>query len=426
MIPLVVFIEFAALVLLLGCSAFFSSAETALFSLNPIQIHRIKKAHPAAAQRVQSLLAFPTRPLSTILIGNTIVNVAASIVGYALAVRLVEIYNLAEHGWSGEAIALPAMPTLLLIFGEVAPKRLAIARPEQMAVLYSPILPVVAKILAPLRIVLESITRLLETHFRPRAKGLTEAEFRSVVGASQEEGVLDSEERSMVDGIIRLEDIEARDVMTPRVDLLGIDLDADPTPYEEISRKARFRYLPVYEENLDKVKGFLDVRAYLLDPDHVLEEATIPPYHVPETAPLDKILARFQKDNRRVAIVEDEYGGTAGLITRGDILEEISEEVENEYGEKKPMIEPLGNNSWLVDGNASLEDINYELDMRLEEEGADRIAGWVTAQAERFPKPGETVQAQNCRATVRQVRRRRVTLVVLEKIEPPDDDLMED
>lgn len=142
----------------------------------------------------------------------------------------------------------------------------------------------------------------------------------------------------------------------------------------------------------------------------------IPAFFVPETAPLDTLLRTFQKENKRVAIVADEYGGTAGLITLGDILEEIAADVDTEFGEQKPDIQPAGENRWLVDGTTSLEDINYELDLDLEAEGADRIAGWVSAQAEHIPKSGEVVKAQRCKAIVQQVRKQRVTLVLLERL----------
>jgi putative hemolysin len=144
------------------------------------------------------------------------------------------------------------------------------------------------------------------------------------------------------------------------------------------------------------------------------------PKFVPETAPLDTLLTTFQQENYRVAVVSDEFGGTAGLITRGDILEEIAEDVDNEYGEERLTIQALSETSWLVDGSVSLEDINYELDMDLEADGADRIAGWVSAQAERIPRPGEVVEAQGCRATAQTVRRQRIMLVRIERAETPD------
>jgi putative hemolysin len=203
---------------------------------------------------------------------------------------------------------------------------------------------------------------------------------------------------------------------------VGIDLEDPEETYEEVARSVNFRYLPVYRESLDQPEGFLDVPRYLLSTDRDLKAAVVPPFFVPETAPLDTLLATLQRENKRVAFVADEYGGTAGLITRGDILEEIVADVDNEYGEETFEIQKMGDNTWLIDGSTSLEDINYELDMDLEAEGADRIAGWVTAQAERIPRTGDVVEAQRGRATVRRVRKNRITLVLLEKLPPEEDE----
>lgn len=402
-------IECLVLVLLFFCSAFFSSAETALFSLNSIQVHRVRRSRPKVADSIERMLAMPTRLLSTILIGNTLVNIAAATLGYVIAEQFYPSH--------GEAVAIPAITVLLLIFGEVAPKRLAMSRPEKLAAVYSPVLTKLILVMAPMQAALEWVAELFRKDLREVNKSLTEDEFRTVVQVGEEEGVLDEEERTMVDGIIRLEETQASDVMTPRVDLAGIDLDDPPEECERIARSVRFRYLPVYRETLDHAEGFLDVPSFLLSPEHDLKAATIPPFFVPETAPLDTLLAMFQRENKRVAFVVDEYGGTAGLITRGDILEEIVADVENEYGEERPEIQKVGPDRWLVDGNTSLEDINYELDMELEAEGADRIAGWVTAQAEHIPRIGEVVEAQECRATVQRARKNRITLVFLEKLE---------
>lgn len=408
------FIECLVLVLLFFCSAFFSSAETALFSLSPIQVHHVRRIRPKAADLIERMIAMPTRLLSTILTGNTLVNIAAAALGYVIAEQLFPSY--------GEAVAIPAITVLLLIFGEVAPKRLAISRPEKLAAIYSPVLITLILGMTPIRAAIERIAELFRKDLNPKNKSLTEDEFRTVVQVGEEEGVLDEEERTMVDGIIRLEETQASDVMTPRVDLVGIDLDDPPLTRERIVRSVRFRYLPVYRETLDHAEGFLDVPRFLLSPEQDLSEgssgkaAMIPPFFVPETAPLDTLLATFQRENRRVAFVADEYGGTAGLITRGDILEEIVTDVENEYGETELAIQKVGENRWLVDGSTSLEDINYELDMDLEAEGADRIAGWVTSQAEHIPRTGEIVEAHGCRATVQRVRKNRITLVFLEKL----------
>ena len=407
-----ILVECAALAVLFLCSAFFSSAETALFSLDPIQIHRIRRSRPRAADRIEAMLTAPTRLLSTILIGNTLINVAAASLGYAIILRLTEAY--------AEGIAIPTMTLLLLIFGEVAPKRLAMQKPEWLSGHYAALLSFLVRLLEPISALTEYGKSATEEHLNGSSKTLTEDEFLTVVGVGEEEGILDEEEKTMVDGIIRLADIQASDVMAPRVDLLGIDLEDDPDTYEEAVKRSKFRYMPVYRETLDNVEKLVDVSRFLLNPDRDFEAAAIPPFFVPETVALDTLLNAFRRENQRVAIVVDEYGGTAGLVTRGDILEEIVDYVGDEREETDLTIEATGKDRWLISGATSLEEINYELDMELEAEGADRIAGWVSAHAGRIPKAGETVRAQGCVATVRRVRKNRIILVSLEKMKSGD------
>lgn len=400
-------LEGIALVALLLCSAFFSSAETALFSLNPIQIHRIRRSRPSAAERIQHMLTQPTRPLSTILIGNTLVNVAAAGLGFVIANHFAPEY--------GKLIAIPSMTVILLIFGEVAPKRLAMIKAERLACLYAPVLHVLIRVTTPIRTLLEWLAARMGKHLHATRRALSEDEFLTVVEVGEEEGVLDEEERGMVDGIIRLEEQQASDVMTPRVDFIGIDLDDPLDKSIRTAKSVTFRYLPVYRGAPDHVEGFLDVPRFLLADTQDLQAATIPPFFAPETAPLDTLLATFQKEHKRIAYIVDEFGGTAGLVTRGDILEEIVSDVDNEYGDEVLSIQKTGDNAWMVDGSTSLEEINYELDVDLEAEGADRIAGWVAAQAERIPHAGDVVEGQGCRATVQRVRRNRILNVLLEK-----------
>ena len=408
----ILILEFAVLLVLLVCSAFFSSAETALFSLNPIHVHRIGRRRPVAGRRVRRLLERPASLLSTILIGNTLVNVCSSALGFVVADQLFPAH--------GEAVAIPVMLAWLLIFGEVAPKRLAMARSERMAELYAPILLVAIRVATPVRWLLEQTAALFRRQLAVRGRVLSEDEFRTVVEVGEEEGVLDEDERTMVDGIIRLEETQAKDVMTPRVDLVGIDLEDPLAEQERVARSVRFRFLPVYRDSLDQAEGFLDVPRFLLSEDHDIAAATISPLFVPETVPLDTLLATFQRERRRVAFVADEYGGTAGLITRGDILEEIADSATNEYGHETDDIQQISDNRWLVDGRSSLESINYELNVNLDAEGADRIAGWISAFVERMPRPGDVVEEQGCRATVQRVRARRVLLVMIEKLTDVD------
>ncbi|MBM4143164.1 MAG: HlyC/CorC family transporter [Lentisphaerae bacterium] len=404
-------IEWAALAALLFCSAFFSSAEMALFTLTPTHVGRIRQTRPRTADRIARLLASPTRILSTILIGNTTVNIAASSVGYVIAERLFPR--------QGVAVAIPAMTVLLLLLGEATPKRFAASRAERLAVLYAAPLSALIGVLLPARVMLERFVALFAADLRAADKSLTEDELRSVYAVGEEEGVLGRLERSMVDNIIGLEDMQASQIMTPRVDLVGIDLDDPPEGRAGIARGVTFRFLPVYRGNLDHPEGFLNVTRYLLSPEQPFEAAVEPAYFVPETASLDILLTTFQKEGRRVAFVADEYGGTAGLVTMGDILEEIVPEVEDEFVKERLTVQKMAENMWIVDGSTSLEEINQEVGTGLVSEGADRIAGWMQEQTGRIAHTGDAVEAQGCRVTVHRTRKQRIVTVFLEKSPAP-------
>jgi len=402
-------VQFVILVLLFVCSAFFSASETALLSLNPVRVHRIRQSHPKSADRIERILSLPSELLSTILIGNTLVNVVAAAVGYVIAESFFPN--------RGEAISIPVMTLLLLLLGEVTPKRLAISRAERLAVLFAPLLNALIVLMTPLRVALDWITRLIRKDQQSqRQRALTADEFLTVVEVGEEEGVLDEEERTMVEGIIGLQKIQASQVMTPRVDLVGIDLDDPTADRERIARTEQFRYLPVYKRTLDRPEGFLDVPRFLLDPDRNFEAATNAPFFVPATASLDSLLATFQREHRHVAFVVDEFGGTAGLITMGDILEEIVGDVESDIKPERLTIQKMAENRWIVDGSTSLDDINYELDVSLQAENVDRISGWISTQTGHVPRTGEIVEAQGCRITVHRTRKNRVVTVFIEKI----------
>lgn len=410
---LLILTEAIGLLVLLALSAFFSSAETALFSLSPMQIHRLRRHHPKATKRLEELLAAPADLLASILIGNTVVNVAVANLGFLLAEQFVPN--------RGEWIAIPLVTLLLIIFGDFAPKRLGLRKPETLAILYLPAIIFLIRLCTPLHVLLAKTIQSFHAHFTPRRSALTKAELLTAVDVGHEEGVINKEERAMMDGIIRLEKLQAKDVMTPRVDLISLDVEDDPATFANVCRKARFRFLPVCIGDLDHVKGFLDVARYLMDPGKDITASLHPHFYVPDTASLDTLLTMFQQQSRRLAIVIDEYGGTAGLITIGDILDEIAEFTGEQPDGRSPSIEPVGDNRWLVAGDTSLEEVNYELDLGLDIEGADRIAGWVTAQARRFPKTGDIITSQNCRATVLQMRKHRITRVQIEKIPHPSE-----
>ncbi len=396
---------------LLACSAFFSSAETAYFSVDPIQLRRIGEKHPATAERLRALLANPTRLLSTLLIGNTLVNLSLANVGYAVA----EIWAPAY----AEAIAIPAVTLLLIFFGEIGPKNVGLLYTSVLVRFYGPPLRFVERLLAPLRFALDLVSRRLAHLFKPAGKTLSEEEFETVLDISREEGILNADELAMIKAIVDLEDMHASDVMTPRVDFIGLDL-ADPAADPvAIARRSRRNFLILYREQFDDIAGFLDVRKFLLDPAHVLAAATLPPAFVPESVPLNRLLVRFQKDKIRIAIVVDEYGGVAGVVTRGDILEEITGDIYNELSKPRPIFQSAGPYAWLVDANISLEEINRKLRLDLRAATSDRLAGWITEHLGSVPKQDDVVQTQGVRVRVMQTIRLRVTLAHLEKTDVP-------
>ena len=400
-------LEMAAWPALLLASAFFSGSETVFFSLDPLALRRLSQRNPAAGARIHAILNQPTRLLSTILIGNTAVGVALAALGFALAEKLFPAL--------GELIAIVAVTILLVVFGDALPKRIGLLWGEHLAPLHALLLGPLEQLFTPLRLLLERLTRTLEPFFRPHGRTLSQEEFETVLDISNEEGVINADELAMVKAIIRMEDLRAGNVMTPRVDLIGFDLEEDPATLLPRARQCKRNFLLLYRGNLDSVEGFVDVLKFLLDPQHSLEAARLPAFFVPQNSPLSQLLNQFQK--RRIAVVVDEYGGTAGVITRGDVLEEITGEIYNELSRPRPLFQAAGPHRWLVDANISLEEINRKLRLHLEAEGADRLAGWITAQAGHLPQQGDVVEAPGCRVTVLQTLKQRVTLAQIEKVE---------
>ena len=414
MTPLAMAVSIPALVILIALSAFFSSAESTMLSLGAVHIQRLRERDAKRGDRVSRLLSDPNRLISTVLVGNTLVNVAIASLGFAIIDAIWPRYS--------SVLSIVVMTSLLLLFGEVGPKRLALAYADRLALAYASPLIFFERLLAPLCAMLSAITDMSGKLLRPERRTLNDEELLTAVEVGAEMGEIDSEERSMVDGILRLSEMQAHDVMTPRVDLECLDLDDPPERHLELALATSCSYLPLYRDTPDSIEGFLDVARFLLDANHDLDAATTSPLFVPETATLDDLLITLQRGNRHVAIVLDEYGGTAGLITRGDILEMIVDDVCDTPAEEIPEIRRTGPRQWEIDGDTSLEEINHELDLSLEDDGADRIGGWVTAQAGRFPNRGETIEAQGVRVRVLRKRRVRIRTVLLEILDHPTED----
>ncbi len=391
-------------------SAFCSASESVFFSLGPMRLRRLAQRHPVSGARIHALLARPTRLLSTILILNTSVNIAAAMVAYEIALGIM-------NPRYAESVSIIVFTFLLLLFGEYGPKHLALMFAERLALAFERPLGAIIWIMTPVRWALERVTRGLEHLFRPLALTWSKEEIATSVTVGGREGVIDAEEYSMIQAIIGLEKKNAAHVMRPRTDLMGLDLDSDPAAFVEHVRRARRRHLLLYRGVLENVEGFLDCRRFLLDPEHRIEAARLPPYFIPEHLPLNRLLLQFQREQRRIAVVVDEYGSVSGVVTRGDILEEISGEVYQELSKPRPVFMESGPGRWIIEATIALEDINRRLKLNLSAGDSDLLSGWVAYHAGHVPAEGESVEAQGIRATVLKADRSRVIMAQVQPLE---------
>ena len=389
-------IELLTLPPLFVLSAFFSGSETVLFSLTGSQRARIRERNPKADARISRCLSDKAVLFSTLLVGNTFVNFIISTVGYCLFDNL---------GFDGSGLlALPVMTLLLLLFGEITPKRLALRYAEEVAPFCARLLWFWRTILSPFNFVLRFTSRAFAAALERERRALSDDELVSVMEAAAEHGDVTAADAQMVEGVLRLSELCANDEMTPRVDIVGYDVDLDETARAAALAGAKHSHLPVFRRTPDAIEGVIEVAT------GKIEDALF----VPETVTLDDLLATFAKSRKQLAVVLDEYGGTAGIITPNDILELIVGPGVFANPDEEPAIVRKGPNVWEIDARASIDEINRALDIELEAEDADRLSGWVQFHAERLPHVGQEIEADGCRATVLKRRRRRVTQVRLE------------
>ncbi|WP_028240481.1 HlyC/CorC family transporter [Stutzerimonas azotifigens] len=400
------------LVFLLLCSAFFSSAETGMLSLNRYRLrHQAKEGH-RAARRASRLLSRPDRLLGTILVGNNFVNILASSIATVLAMQL--------WGEAGIAIATLGLTILLLIFGEITPKTLAALRPELVAYPFSLPLTFLQRILYPLVATLGWISNglLKLIGIDPAAKGsdtLSTEELRSVV---RESGTsLPLNRQSMLLGILDLERVTVDDIMIPRHEVAGINLDDDLETIIGQLRTTPHTRLPVYREDINQIEGVVHMRhiARLLSHDQLTKEALLEactePYFVPENTPLSTQLLNFQKQKRRIGIVVDEYGDVLGIVTLEDILEEIVGEFSNQDALRSPDIHPQDDGTQVIDGAAYIREVNRALGWHLPCEGPKTLNGLITEALEHIPDSSVCLQIGRYRLEILQAAENRVKSV---------------
>lgn len=396
-----VFISIVALVVLFVLSAFFSGSETMLFSLTGVQRARIRARCPKADARIGRCVDDSATLLSTLLVGNTFVNFAIATVGYGLMTK-------AFPAWGGVA-AVPVMTVFLLLFGEITPKRLALRYAEQLAPMCAGFLLFIRLVLTPFNKVFALMSHAFASKLQRERRALSDVELVSVLDAISEKGAFSATDAEMIEGVLRLSELRANDEMTPRVDIVGYDLELPKEARDRILDTTCRAYLPVYRRTPDAITGIICKET------RKIENALF----VPEQITLDDLLERFHTSHKPLAVVTDEYGGTAGIITLNDVMEIIVGPGVFVRPDDEPFMQQVAKNAWIIDGRASLEEVNRELGIELDAGDADRLAGWVAFHAECLPPVGASVEADNCRVTVLKRRHRRVERIRLEVLKYP-------
>ena len=405
-------IQLVVLVILLALSAFFSSAETALTTVNRLRVRALVDDGDARAIILSKVIDDPGKLLSALLIGNNIVNISASSIATVLATDF--------FGSAGAGIATGAMTILVLIFGEITPKTMASLKAEKIALSYAKIVYVLMFVFTPLIFILDilsgGILRLFGVDPDHRDDSVTEEDLRTIVEAGHEDGVLETEEHKMINNVFDFGDHQAKDIMVPRVDMCFLKLNATYEDFMELYKREKFTRIPVYEETRDNVIGILNVKDLLLydrNTEFHVKDFLRKAYYTYEFKNTSELLVEMRKNSISIAIVLDEYGATAGLVTLEDLLEEIVGDIRDEFDEAEAEeVQKLGENEYLVEGACKLEDLNDMIGLGIESEDYDSIGGIVIDALQHLPVEKEEVTLENgVRLTVEKVDKNRIEKV---------------
>jgi len=408
-----ILLPFALAVVLLLISAFFSAAETAFLSLQPVQLRRLKAERPILAAQIERLLAEPRRLFNVLLLADSCANLPLILLCLWLMRQAV------PSGFPFFAGSL-AIFGLIVILGHLVPKMIALRAPFRIVSAGAPLLRLTLPLLEPVSRVLDRASDWMARVLTPRSfasSPLDEEELETLVEMAAEDGAVTPGEGAILTEILKLGEKSAKDCMLPRTDVFSIPDDLDLETVVEKLRVRRFRRVPVYADTPDQILGILDVGSFLLRPGegHYTERLT-PPSYVPETMNALELLRGFLRHPQRLAVVVDEFGGTAGIVTLPDILEHLIPDA-LPSADQGLYIEPFGAGRLIVAGTARLDDLGRKLGEDLEEEGIDTIGGLVFTRLGYLPKPGETLELGRYRVMVRRASRKRIQEMLIEPME---------
>ena len=408
-----------ALVILVGFSAFFSASETAFSSLNQIRLKSRAEDGDSSAARVLNMAEQYDKLLSTILIGNNIVNIAAASIGTILFTRMLG----AERGATVSTIVLTI---IVLIFGEVTPKSLAKEMPEKVATAVSPFLVLLMALMTPLTWLFTQWKKLLG-HFvhSGEADTITEGELMTMVSEAENDGELTDRESELIRSAIEFDDVEVEEILTPRVDVVAVE---DDIPLEELAQtfaESGYSRLPVYHGTIDNIIGVVHEKDFYiarLKKATKIDDLVVPTLYTTGSTQISQLLRTLREQHHHLAVVVDEYGGTEGIITLEDILEELVGEIWDEHDEVTEDFRKQSDGSWLVSGSASVDDLYEELDLPEEEDiDSNTVNGLVQEKTCHLPKVGDRFPLGEYDGVVTRTAKRRVTEVRLTPAAPAED-----
>lgn len=402
-------IQFLALIILICLSAFFSSAETSMTTVNKIRIQSLAEQGDKRAKILLTVIEDSGKLLSTILIGNNIVNISASSLATTLTMRL--------FGNAAVSISTGIITLLVLIFGEITPKTMASLYAEKMALSYARIIHFPMFLLTPVIFLVNKLAKgvltLLRIDDSVKGNTITEHELRTLVNVGHEEGVIEKEERQMIYNVFDFGDSQAQDVMVPRIDVSFADVNSSYEDLIGLFREEKHTRFPVYEETTDNIIGIVNVKDLLLtdQKDFTLRKILRDAYFTYEYKKTSELLMEMKENSVSFAVVLDEYGATSGIITLEDLVEEIVGDIHDEYDveEEDDLTEIIPGKEYLALGSARLDDLDEVLHLNIESDDYDSIGGYIIEQLDRFPEKGESVTTQSgIRLVVDKIERNRI------------------
>ncbi|MBP3351022.1 MAG: HlyC/CorC family transporter [Lachnospiraceae bacterium] len=382
-------IQLIILIVLVLLSAFFSSAETAFSTVNRVRMKALEDEGNKKAKKVNLILDNYSKMISTILIGNNIVNIAASSLATTLAIRINLIIG----------IATGILTIVVLLFGEIIPKTWANLYNESISLVYGPIIYFLMQALTPVIIVVDflskAIMRLLHIDPNKKISTMTEGELKTYVDVSHEDGVIETEEREIIYNVFDFSDAVAKDIMIPRINMVTVNVNANYDKVFSVFKDSMYTRIPVYEEDKDNIIGLINIKDFLLTPNpenfsvrNILRKA----HYTYEFKKSADLMLELRDSTSSVAFVLNEYGATIGMITLEDLLEEIVGEIRDEYdADEAEFIQEIGERTYLVEGSMKLDDINDALSTQLDSEDYDSIGGIIIEHLDRLPEEGEEV-----------------------------------